>query len=93
MPKRLGLPEDGEVEIKDYAAEAMSMPREPVADRLDEYEHFATAACRPSASSSRRPSASAFYRMERVVRERLTTEDADTIRRRRSSTSALSWPL
>src|SRR5438105_15298296 len=40
LPKRLGLPEDGEVEIKDYSAEAMAMPREPVAEHLDEYEHF-----------------------------------------------------
>src|SRR5207248_3285234 len=35
LPKRLGLPEDGEVEIKDYSAEAMAMPREPVAEHLD----------------------------------------------------------
>src|ERR1035441_7681090 len=40
LPKRLGMPENPEVEIKDYAAEAVSMPREPVADHLDEYEHF-----------------------------------------------------
>src|SRR5947208_23524 len=40
LPKLLGLPEEPEVEIKDYAAEAASMPREPVADHLDEYEHF-----------------------------------------------------
>ena len=40
LPRLLGIPEDGEVEIKDYAAEAVSLPREPVADHLDEYEHF-----------------------------------------------------
>jgi len=44
------MPENPEVEIKDYAAEAVSMPREPVADHLDEYEHFGTVACGPSAS-------------------------------------------
>ena len=32
QPKRLGMPEDGEEEIKDYAAEALSRPREPVDD-------------------------------------------------------------
>src|SRR5205807_7471350 len=34
LPKRLGLPENLDVEIKDYAAEAVAMPREPVGDRL-----------------------------------------------------------
>ena len=44
-PKRLGIPESGMYEsegepIKDFAAEAQSLPRSPIADRLDEYEHF-----------------------------------------------------
>ena len=50
LPKRLGLPEDGEVEIKDYAAEAMSMPREPSPSTSTSTSTSATAACAPSAS-------------------------------------------
>src|SRR5207342_3106963 len=38
LPRLLGLPEEPEIEIKDYAAEASAMPREPVAEHLDEYE-------------------------------------------------------
>src|ERR1700689_2326465 len=79
LPKRLGLPEDGEVEIKDYAAEAMSMPREPVADHLDEYEHFGNRRLRTVGELIQEAFRIGLYRMERVVRERLTTEDADTI--------------
>src|SRR6059058_578157 len=45
LPKELGIPEAGYYEseedpIKDFALEAQSLPREPVEDRLDEYEHF-----------------------------------------------------
>jgi DNA-directed RNA polymerase subunit beta len=79
LPKRLGLPEDGEVEIKDYAAEALSMPREPVAEHLDEYEHFGNRRLRTVGELTQEAFRIGLYRMERVVRERLTTEDADTI--------------
>jgi DNA-directed RNA polymerase subunit beta len=79
LPKRLGLPEDGEVEIKDYAAEAMSMPREPIIERLDEYEHFGNRRLRTVGELIQEAFRIGLYRMERVVRERLTTEDADTI--------------
>ena len=79
LPKRLGLPEDGEVEIKDYAAEAMRMPREPVAEHLDEYEHFGNRRLRTVGELIQEAFRIGLYRMERVVRERLTTEDADTI--------------
>jgi DNA-directed RNA polymerase subunit beta len=79
LPKRLGLPEDGEVEIKDYAAEATSMPREPVAEHLDEYEHFGNRRLRTVGELIQEAFRIGLYRMERVVRERLTTEDADTI--------------
>ncbi len=79
LPKRLGMPEDGEVEIKDYAAEAMSMPREPVAEHLDEYEHFGNRRLRTVGELIQEAFRIGLYRMERVVRERLTTEDADTI--------------
>jgi DNA-directed RNA polymerase subunit beta len=79
LPKRLGLPEDGEIEIKDYAAEALSMPREPVAEHLDEYEHFGNRRLRTVGELIQEAFRIGLYRMERVVRERLTTEDADTI--------------
>ncbi len=79
LPKRLNLPEDGEVEIKDYAAEAASMPREPVAEHLDEYEHFGNRRLRTVGELIQEAFRIGLYRMERVVRERLTTEDADTI--------------
>src|SRR5206468_2254242 len=79
MPKRLGMPEYPEVEIKDYAAEAQSMAREPVADHLDEYEHFGNRRLRTVGELIQEAFRIGLYRMERVVRERLTTEDADTI--------------
>ncbi len=79
LPKRLGLPEDPETEIKDYAAEAISMPREPVDEHLDEYEHFGNRRLRTVGELIQEAFRIGLYRMERVVRERLTTEDADTI--------------
>jgi len=79
LPKILGIPEDGEVEIKDFAAEATSMPREPVAEHLDEYEHFGNRRLRTVGELIQEAFRIGLYRMERVVRERLTTEDADTI--------------
>ena len=66
-------------DTKDYAAEAMSMPREAVADHLDEYEHFGNRRLRTVGELIQEAFRIGLYRMERVVRERLTTEDADTI--------------
>jgi DNA-directed RNA polymerase subunit beta len=77
LPRLLGLPEDEE--LKDYAAEAMTMPREPVQDHLDEYEHFGNRRLRTVGELIQEAFRIGLYRMERVVRERLTTEDADTI--------------
>jgi DNA-directed RNA polymerase subunit beta len=77
LPKLLGLPEDEE--IKDYAAEAQLLPREPVKDHLDEYEHFGNRRLRTVGELIQEAFRIGLYRMERVVRERLTTEDADTI--------------
>jgi DNA-directed RNA polymerase subunit beta len=79
IPKRLGMPENPDVEIKDYAAEAVSMPREPIAEHLDEYEHFGNRRLRTVGELIQEAFRIGLYRMERVVRERLTTEDADTI--------------
>ncbi|HEY4094904.1 MAG TPA: DNA-directed RNA polymerase subunit beta, partial [Baekduia sp.] len=79
LPKLLGIPEDGEIEIKDFAAEAVALPREPIADRLDEYEHFGNRRLRTVGELIQEAFRIGLYRMERVVRERLTTEDEDTI--------------
>jgi len=79
LPKILGITEDPEVEIKDYAAEAQAMPREPVAEHLDEYEHFGNRRLRTVGELIQEAFRIGLYRMERVVRERLTTEDEDTI--------------
>ncbi len=81
LPKLLGIPEDpaeGE-EIKDYAAEAVTYPREPIAEHIDEYEHFGNRRLRTVGELIQEAFRIGLYRMERVVRERLTTEDADTI--------------
>ncbi|MBV9715294.1 MAG: DNA-directed RNA polymerase subunit beta, partial [Solirubrobacterales bacterium] len=79
LPKRLGIPEELDGEVKDFAAEAMSLPREPVLDHLDEYEHFGNRRLRTVGELIQEAFRIGLYRMERVVRERLTTEDADTI--------------
>jgi DNA-directed RNA polymerase subunit beta len=79
LPRILGMPENPEVEIRDYAAEAVGFPREPVADHLDEYEHFGNRRLRTVGELIQEAFRIGLYRMERVVRERLTTEDADTI--------------
>src|SRR5216110_3191084 len=83
LPRDLGIPESGEYDngepIKDYALEAQTLPREPIADRLDEYEHFGNRRLRTVGELIQEAFRIGLYRMERVVRERLTTEDADTI--------------
>ncbi len=81
IPRLLGVPEeiDEENPIKDYAAEAATYPREPVSDHLDEYEHFGNRRLRTVGELIQEAFRIGLYRMERVVRERLTTEDADAI--------------
>ena len=79
LPRLLGMPEDDGVDTKDYAAEALSMAREPIQDHLDEYEHFGNRRLRTVGELIQEAFRIGLYRMERVVRERLTTEDADTI--------------
>ncbi|MBM3666639.1 MAG: DNA-directed RNA polymerase subunit beta [Actinobacteria bacterium] len=81
IPKTLGIPEeiDEESPIKDYAAEAITYPREPIQDHLDEYEHFGNRRLRTVGELIQEAFRIGLYRMERVVRERLTTEDADAI--------------
>jgi DNA-directed RNA polymerase subunit beta len=79
LPRDLGMPEEPDEEIKDFAAEAVMMPREPIEDRLDEYEDFGNRRLRTVGELIQEAFRVGLYRMERVVRERLTTEDADTI--------------
>jgi len=78
LPRALGMSEE-DGSYTDYAAEALSRPREAVADRLDEYEHFGNRRLRTVGELIQEAFRIGLYRMERVVRERLTTEDADTI--------------
>ncbi len=73
------MPEEPGEEIKDFAAEALTLPREPIQDHLDEYEHFGNRRLRTVGELIQEAFRIGLYRMERVVRERLTTEDADTI--------------
>ncbi len=79
LPKLLGMPEEPDDEVKDFAAEAATFPREPLQDHLDEYEHFGNRRLRTVGELIQEAFRIGLYRMERVVRERLTTEDADTI--------------
>jgi DNA-directed RNA polymerase subunit beta len=81
LPRLLGLPEeiDEENPIKDYAAESQTYPRDTVNDHLDEYEHFGNRRLRTVGELIQEAFRIGLYRMERVVRERLTTEDADAI--------------
>jgi DNA-directed RNA polymerase subunit beta len=75
LPVKLGLPEDS----KDFAADAIGMPRAPIASELDEYEHFGNRRLRTVGELIQEAFRVGLYRMERVVRERMTTEDVDTI--------------
>jgi DNA-directed RNA polymerase subunit beta len=79
LPRLLGMPEELDADVKDYAAEAAALPREAIQDHLDEYEHFGNRRLRTVGELIQEAFRIGLYRMERVVRERLTTEDADTI--------------
>ena len=75
MPAMLGVPEDA----KDYAAEASLLSRDPIRSELDEYEDFGNRRLRTTGELIQEAFRVGLYRMERVVRERMTTEDVDTI--------------
>ena len=75
LPVKLGVPE----ESKDYAADAAAMPRDAIEHDLDEYEHFGNRRLRTVGELIQEAFRIGLYRMERVVRERLTTEDEDAI--------------
>jgi DNA-directed RNA polymerase subunit beta len=75
MPTRLGVDPDS----KDYAADAIVLNRDPIRAELDEYEHFGNRRLRTVGELIQEAFRVGLYRMERVVRERMTTEDVDTI--------------
>ena len=75
LPEKLGI----DVETKDFAAEAVAMNRDPIRGELDEYEHFGNRRLRTVGELIQEAFRVGLYRMERVVRERMTTEDVDTI--------------
>ncbi len=75
LPTNLGLVE----ESKDYAADAAQLSRDPIRGELDEYEDFGNRRLRTTGELIQEAFRVGLYRMERVVRERMTTEDVDTI--------------
>ena len=85
LPDLLGVGKDdsgNDVEVKDYAEAAQQlMPtrRERIAHEIDEYEHFGNRRLRTVGELVQDAFRIGLARMERVIRERLTTEDSDTI--------------
>jgi DNA-directed RNA polymerase subunit beta len=75
LPHAIGVPEDS----KDFAADAIAIDRRPIQSELDEYEHFGNRRLRTTGELIQEAFRVGLYRMERVVRERMTTEDVDTI--------------
>jgi DNA-directed RNA polymerase subunit beta len=75
LPAKLGVPEDS----RDFAADAYSLTRDPIRTELDEYEDFGNRRLRTVGELIQEAFRVGLYRMERVVRERMTTEDVDTI--------------
>ena len=75
LPIRIRLPEDS----KDFAADSMLTPRDEISGDLDEYEHFGNRRLRTVGELMQEAFRIGLYRMERVVRERMSTEDVDTI--------------
>jgi DNA-directed RNA polymerase subunit beta len=75
LPTTLGV----DPESKDFAADAIVLNRDPIRGELDEYEHFGNRRLRTVGELIQEAFRVGLYRMERVVRERMTTEDVDTI--------------
>jgi DNA-directed RNA polymerase subunit beta len=75
LPDKLGV----DPESKDFAADAIVLPRDAIRGELDEYEHFGNRRLRTVGELIQEAFRVGLYRMERVVRERMTTEDVDTI--------------
>jgi DNA-directed RNA polymerase subunit beta len=83
LPKALGIPRTASTATR--ASRSRTSPSRPIdrarADRRppDEYEHFGNRRLRTVGELIQEAFRIGLYRMERVVRERLTTEDSDTI--------------
>ncbi len=75
LPMKLGV----DLESKDFAADSVVLNRDPIRAELDEYEHFGNRRLRTTGELIQEAFRVGLYRMERVVRERMTTEDVDTI--------------
>src|SRR5256714_1055060 len=75
LPMKLGV----DLESKDFAADAIVLSRDPIRGDLDEYEHFGNRRLRTVGELIQEAFRVGLYRMERVVRERMTTEDVATI--------------
>ena len=75
LPIRYGINE----ESTDFAADGIMLPREEMVHELDEYEHFGNRRLRTVGELIQEAFRIGLYRMERVVRERMSTEDPDTI--------------
>ncbi len=75
LPLKHGVPEDS----KDFASDASLIPRDELVHDLDEYEHFGNRRLRTVGELVQEAFRVGLYRMERVVRERMSTEDPDTI--------------
>ncbi|MDX6554234.1 MAG: DNA-directed polymerase subunit beta [Miltoncostaeaceae bacterium] len=75
LPIKIGVPEDS----KDFAADGAISSRDEIAGDLDEYEHFGNRRLRTVGELIQEAFRIGLYRMERVVRERMSTEDVDTI--------------
>ncbi|HJZ62623.1 MAG TPA: hypothetical protein VKD47_10765, partial [Miltoncostaeaceae bacterium] len=75
LPVRYGVPEDS----KDFAADAATLSRDELVHELDEYEHFGNRRLRTVGELIQEAFRIGLYRMERVVRERMSTEDPDAI--------------
>ncbi len=75
LPTKLGV----DPESKDFAADAIALSRDPIRSELDEYEDFGNRRLRTVGELIQEAFRVGLYRMERVVRERMTTEDVDAI--------------
>src|SRR5439155_1450121 len=62
-----------------FAAHSIVLSRDPIRGELDEYERFGNRRLRTVGELIQDAFRVGLYRMERVVRERMTTEDVDTI--------------
>src|SRR5262249_52227690 len=69
LPIKLGV----DLESKDFAADAIVLSRDPIRGDLDEYEHFGNRRLRTVGELIQEAFRVGLYRMERVVRERMTT--------------------